>query len=113
MSGGRTAAQVILHYYLHPPQPRKPLEPVQSDATTQVLPYAKWIKLRCACCERYGVSGLWKCEFSNGVWPMLLCAGCAFHDAFAKWTGFFSRKILRIDLMCTLTYPSNTEQLDV
>lgn len=102
------AAQLVLYYYFHPPKGPQPLEEVKSDATTQVLTYPEWIKLKCACCEKHGVSGLWRCEFSNGVWPMLLCAGCAFSGAHAKWTGFFSRRIIRIDLMVTLTYPSRT-----
>ena len=104
-----TAAQLILYYYFHPPKGYIPPEPVESDATTQVLAYSDWVKLKCACCDRKGgVSGLWRCEFTNGTWPMLLCAACAFHGAHAKWTGFFSRKIIRIDLMTTLTYPSRT-----
>lgn len=103
------AAQLIVHYYLHPPKGYIPPAPVVSDATTFVMTYPEWVKLKCACCSRHGgVSGLWRCEFTNGVWPMLLCAACAFAGAHAKWTGFFSRKIIRIDLMVTLTYPSRT-----
>ena len=101
-------AQLIVHYYFNPPKGYIPPEPVVSDATTFVMQYHEWCRLKCACCGRGSVSGLWRCEFSNGVWPMLLCAPCAFADAHAKWTGFFSRKIIRIDLMVTLTYQSRT-----
>lgn len=101
------AAQLIAHYYFNPPKGfGDPPEPEVSDATQQVLAYTEWIKLKCACCDKHGVSGLWRCEFTNGVWPMLMCAACAFAGAHAKWTGFFSRKILRIDLMTTITYQS-------
>ncbi len=106
---GRTVAQLVAHYYLNPPQGRKILAPIQSDATTTVIPYAQWCRLKCACCLKHGVSGVWKCEFSNITQLMMLCAPCAFADAHAKWTGFFSRKILRIDLVSTLTYQSNSQ----
>lgn len=103
------AAQLYAWYYAHPLTGEKPLEPVRSDKTTAVIPYTKWIKLRCRCCDRQGVSGLWRCEFTNSIQPMLLCAACAFADAFRKWNGFYSKHLLKVDLMVTLTYPSRTE----
>jgi hypothetical protein len=107
------AAQLYAWYFKHPPKAEPPLEPVHSDATTQVIPYTKWIKLKCVCCDRHGVSGLWRCEFSNSIQPMLMCAACAFNDAFRKWNGFYSKHLLKVDLMVTLTYPSRTETQDV
>lgn len=108
-----TVAQLVYHYYFNPPPVAPPpLEPVVSDATTQVIPYTDWIKLKCGCCKKVGnVSGIWKCEFAgdpNYVQPLLMCAACAFYDAQRLWSGFFSRKLIRVDLITTLTYPSRT-----
>lgn len=107
-----TVAQLVAWYCLHPPQEPTPLEPVVSDATTQVLPYAQWIKIKCQCCGKHGCSGLWHCKFAGQPdyeLDMLMCAACALHDAWKKWTGFFSRHLLKVDLITTLTYPSRTE----
>lgn len=104
-----TTAELWVHYHQHPPVARKPLDPVQSSATVAVLPYHQWIRNKCACCHRGGSSGVWRCEFTNQVALYTMCAACGLRDGFAKWNGFYSRKLIKIDLIVTLTYQSRTE----
>lgn len=104
-----TTAELWVHYHKHPLPHRKPLDPVESSTTVAVLPYHLWIKNRCRCCERHGCSGIWRCEFVGSVALYPMCAACGLREGFAKWNGFYSRKLVKIDLIVTLTYQSRTE----
>lgn len=100
---------LFVHYWLNPIPKKEPEPVVVSDATTLVIPYHKWIKNKCKCCGRGGASALCECEFSTYTTLHLLCAACMFRGAFAKWSGFFGPKLIRVDLKYTLTYPNRHE----
>lgn len=103
---GRTKAELYIHYYTNPLPSKRPLEKVETTSDTVVLPYPQWVKNKCACCKRPGPSGIWRCEFKGYVKVLPLCAACGLREAFAKWNGFFSPKLLQVDLLVTLTYES-------
>jgi len=101
-------AELYVHYWQNPLPFRKPAPIEHASGTVAVLPYHLWIKNKCKCCGKGGASGIWRCEFTSHVVPSLLCAACGMLDAFAKLNGFFSPKLIKIDLMLTLTYQSRS-----
>ncbi len=104
-----TKAELYVKYHLNPPTGKQLLAPEVPSATTVVVPYVKWIKNKCKCCGKPGVTGLWACEFPNYTAHYFLCATCGLRGAFEKWTGFFSPKLLHVDLLFTITYPTGNE----
>lgn len=101
-------AELYVHYWNNPLQPKPKPEVVETTNDTVVLPYPQWVRNKCACCKKPGASGIWKCTFKGYIKVQLLCAACGLREAFAKWNGFFSPKLEHIDLLVTLTYQSRT-----
>jgi hypothetical protein len=71
-----------------------------------------WPSTRCSMrhCER-AATGLWMCRFSTSTSPYFrtelraLCASDGLSEAYQKWNGFMSPKLLRIDLFLTISAP--------
>lgn len=71
-----------------------------------------WPTIRCSMkhCGK-AATGLWMCKFSSSSTPFFrveirpLCASCGLSDAYQKWNGFMSPKLLRIDLFLTISAP--------
>lgn len=56
-------------------------------------------------------TGSFKCVFSNRTEVLDLCSACAFRDAYIKWSGNFSPKLLRCDLVATYDREKNGTRL--
>lgn len=61
-------------------------------------------------------SGIWVCQFSTSSAPFFrtelrpLCAPDGMTDAYQKWNGFMSPKLLRVDLFLTITAPEGDKR---
>lgn len=71
-----------------------------------------WPSTRCSMKHcGHAATGLWLCQFSTSSPPFIrtelrpLCASDGMTDAYQKWNGFMSPKLLRVDLFLTITAP--------
>jgi len=64
---------------------------------------ARWPDTKCQLCYSKPASGVFLCQFTTSVNVKVLCAECGLYQAAHKWTGFMSPKLMRIELLCSVS----------
>lgn len=76
-----------------------------------------WPFTRCSMksCD-HAATGVWLCQFASQSPPFFrtelrpLCAADGMTDAYRKWNGFMSPKVIRIDLFLTISAPEGDKR---
>lgn len=80
-----------------------------SDNSAKESLLNSWPQSRCEI-DAKAATGIWMCQFASGMKVRselkLLCACCGLTDCYQRWNGFMAPKLLRCDLMLTITAPS-------